>query len=103
MNSSATPLAAEAETLRRVAARHDFAATEASAHEYARLLEACLPTLDASQREIQLREGLELFEWCRRTLRAAHTRLADDLGRLQVQMEYQALHLGTVNTWRVEG
>jgi len=97
------PLEREAEALRQAAGRNDFNAAAIAARRYVGALEDWLPALDVEQRKAQLGEGMRLIEWARRMLRAAQTRLAGELARLNARAGYRAASTPTVHTWKLHG
>jgi hypothetical protein len=96
-----TQFEAHAETLLRAVGRHEFAAAEAAARDYARLLAAALPEMVPADAEALLRNALEAIETARRCLRATRTRFAEELlrlGRLSCYRENPA----AIHSWKLE-
>ena len=79
-----TQLEEEEQALRRAVGRRDFAAAEASAVRYRRLIDGLRP----AERMPHLAGACELFAWAGRNLKVARARLAGDLRRTQTAARY---------------
>jgi hypothetical protein len=77
-----TRLDREAAILRRMVEREDFAGIHRSLERYIELL-------DAEKSPANLAQARDLIEWARRSLRAAHARLAGTRDRLQRLAQYR--------------
>lgn len=95
----------EEEALRHALSRNDFNAAALSARRYAKLVESGLGDLSPADAEALVRRACSLLDWARSSLRAARTRIAQKLFRLQGLSRYHAaipVPSTETHTWKIE-
>ena len=93
---------AEARTLRHLVDRQDFAGAQRSVERYVKLIDAALPLMHAGQAAQQLMAARDLVDWARRNLRAAQTRLSDEMRCVQRLSRYKSGVSAASNTFHLD-
>ena len=97
------PGSPEAAALRDSAARGDFATAQAAASLYTDAVCVLVNQLPPAEAAARIAEACELMEWARRSLRAARSRVEEQVRRLECLRRYHARHSAADHTFGIDG